>query len=68
MANKTQKNVFKLAVLACCWLAFSSVSLAAEYYVSTTGDDTREAAQSPAPTGASNMCSTMWWSRGIRLL
>ena len=40
MANKTQKNVFKLAVLACCWLALSSVSLAAEYYVSTTGDDT----------------------------
>ena len=40
MAHKTQKNLFKLAVLACCWLTLSSGSLASEYYVSTTGDDT----------------------------
>ena len=40
IAHKTQRNVFKFDVLAYCWLALSSVSLAAEYYVSTTGDDT----------------------------
>ena len=39
MARKSRIDVFKFVVLVCCFLTFCSVSPAADYYVSTTGDD-----------------------------
>jgi hypothetical protein len=40
VANKTGKGLFMIAMLAYCLVVVSSISIAAEYYVSTTGDDT----------------------------
>ena len=40
MMRITLKDLFKSAVLAFFWLAGTAISVAAEYYVSTTGDDT----------------------------
>ena len=40
MMRITLKDLFKLTVLAFFWLAGTAISVAAEYYVSTTGDDT----------------------------
>ena len=40
MVAKTGKGLFMIAILAYCLVAVSSISIAAEYYVSTTGNDT----------------------------
>ena len=48
---KTGKGLFMIAILAYCLVIVSSISIAAEYYVSTTGNDTTGTGSIGSPYG-----------------
>ncbi len=49
MSVKTGKGLCRIVVLIYCFVAVSSVSIAAEYYVSTTGDNNTGTGSTAAP-------------------
>ena len=49
MVVKTGKGLFMIAILVYCFVAVSSISIAAEYYVSTTGNDTTGTGSTGSP-------------------
>ncbi|MCP4688042.1 MAG: right-handed parallel beta-helix repeat-containing protein, partial [Desulfobacterales bacterium] len=49
MASKTGKGLFTIIFMMCCFMTAASISIAAEYYVAPTGDDTTGAGSMDNP-------------------